>query len=725
MSIDLQSVIARLDGVRKNGAGYMARCPAHDDRTPSLSVSEGDDGRVLVHCHAGCSVEAITAAMDMTPSDLFADNGDAKREIVAEYTYTDEAGEMLYQVVRFAPKDFRQRRKVAGEWVWKLGDTRRVLYHLPGVIAAVEATAIVYVVEGEKDADRLRSLGLTATTNPGGAGTAKNNYNWRAEYSEVLRGAHVVIVADKDEPGRAHAAAVAASVTPLAASVRIVEATEGKDASDHLAAGHGLDDLVLIDISAEASPVAAPAQIFTSRDAEQLNESTNGHRFATMHADVARFVPGMDWLIYEPSTGVWRTDQRAANRLAEATGKDWYRVAGDECVDQSVRDKVTRQAKASLSARGMASTLELAANVKALERAVDELDPDPMLLNCANGVIDLRTGELQKHDPKYMMTRVSPVNYDPDASHPVLRAYLADVTEGKGDFGPYLRRCLGYTLTGLMHERVFFLVLGPTTTGKSTFEEAAVAMLGSYAVVTNMDTFLRRSNVGAVRNDLADFSGARLVTGVEVDKNKHLDETLVKQIVGGDTISTRRLFKEYFSFHPQCKLWFAANAAPRMSDEDDALWIRAVDLPFDNQIPEEKRDPCVKEILRDPAGGGPALLAEAVRGCLEWQRDGLGKCDAVVQAGRALRSQMDPYFEFFADHIVEEAGVRTRHAAVVDAVRAWQHGNGCRLDAPVNARSLSVRMEKRGLTGGRDKLGRYWDGIRLLASESVEQTLPR
>jgi putative DNA primase/helicase len=162
-----------------------------------------------------------------------------------------------------------------------------------------------------------------------------------------------------------------------------------------------------------------------------------------------------------------------------------------------------------------------------------------------------------------------------------------------------------------------------------------------------------------------------------------------------------------------------------MSDEDDALWIRALDLPFDNQIPEGKRDPRVKETLRDPSSGGPALLAEAVRGCLEWRRDGLGKCDAVVQAGRALRSEMDPYFEFFADHIVEEAGVRTHHSAVVDSVRVWQRGNGCRSDAPVNARSLSVRMEKRGLTGGRDKRGRYWDGIRLLGAETVEQTLPR
>lgn len=712
---------ASLQGLRRNGNGYMARCPAHDDRAASLSVAEGDDERVLLHCHAGCALGTITTALGLTTSDLFNGNGkSAKPEIVATYDYVTDDGNLLYQVVRYEPKGFKQRRPDgSGGWVWKLGDTPRVLYRLPDVLTAVMCGDTVFVVEGEKDADAIVAAGAWATCNAGGAG------KWRDEYSRALDGANVIIVVDKDDAGRKHAAQVKAALAGHAASCRVVEPAIGKDAADHLAARKGLDDFVPTDISTEAPLIAPPAQIFTSKDAAELNESTNGHRFAVMHADVARFVPGMDWLVYEPQTGVWRMDPRAANRLAEATGKDWYRVAKDECIDQSLRDKVTRQAKASLSARGIASTLELAANVKALERAADELDPDPMLFNCANGVIDLRTGDLRKHDPKYLMTRVSPVNYNPDASHPILRAYLADVTQGKGDFGPYLRRCLGYTLTGLMHERVFFLVLGPTTTGKSTFEEAVVAMLGSYAVVTSMDTFLRRSNVGAVRNDLADFPGARLVTGVEVDKNKHLDETLVKQIVGGDAISTQRLFKEYFSFHPQCKLWFAANAAPRMSDTDDALWIRALDLPFDNQLPEGKRDPRVKETLRDPAGGGPALLAEAVRGCLEWQRDGLGKCDAVVQAGRALRSEMDPYFEFFADHIIQEAGVRTHHSAVVDSVRVWQRGNGCRSDAPVNARSLSVRMEKRGFAGDKDKYGRYWDDIRLLGAESVEQTLPQ
>jgi len=247
VSTALDHVLEHLDGLKRSGAGYIARCPAHEDHRQSLSLAEGDDGRVLLTCHAGCDLPTICAALEMTPADLFEKNGDGSRarEIVAEYDYSDEAGEPLFQVVRFAPKDFRQRRQVVGEWVWKLGETRRVLYRLPQVIATAKAGGTVYVAEGEKDVHAIEHAGAVATCNAGGAG------KWRNEYNAALTGAHVVIVADKDEPGRAHAASVAAAVKPYAASVRVCEAKVGKDASDHLGAGYGLEDFVGVD----ANPV--------------------------------------------------------------------------------------------------------------------------------------------------------------------------------------------------------------------------------------------------------------------------------------------------------------------------------------------------------------------------------------------------------------------------------------------------------------------------------------
>jgi hypothetical protein len=231
--------------VRRNGDGYMARCPAHEDRTPSLSVKDGADGRVVLYCHAGCTTEAVCEAhghklRDLAPPDPDG-NGNGRRRIVASYRYDDAHGQHLFDVVRFDPKDFRQRRPDGnGGWVWNLKGVTRVLYHLPDVLRVVEAGGAVWVVEGEKDADKLHPLladvGAAATTNPGGAG------KWRWEYSDVLRGANVVIVADRDDPGREHAQGVAEKLEDVAGSVCIVEPVEGKDAADHLAAGKTLGE---------------------------------------------------------------------------------------------------------------------------------------------------------------------------------------------------------------------------------------------------------------------------------------------------------------------------------------------------------------------------------------------------------------------------------------------------------------------------------------------------
>jgi hypothetical protein len=247
--------LALLEGVKRSGDGWTARCPAHDDRHASLSAAEGADGRILLTCHAGagCSKEAITAAVGATVADLFPEppSTNGHRRTVATYDYVSEDGILLYQVVRFAPKTFRQRRPDGrGGWEWRIGTTRRVLFRLPAVLDAAKDGGTVYVVEGEKDVLALEAAGAVATTSPGGAG------KWRPEYSKALRGANVVIVRDRDDEGRKHAAHVAEQLSGIAASGRIVEAGTGKDAADHLAAGLSVADFV----SVSPRPVATIAQ---------------------------------------------------------------------------------------------------------------------------------------------------------------------------------------------------------------------------------------------------------------------------------------------------------------------------------------------------------------------------------------------------------------------------------------------------------------------------------
>lgn len=259
-----EHVLPRLDRVRKSGGGFMARCPAHDDSTASLSISPGKDHPVLLHCHAGCEPADILAALNLTWADLSTPRDQTRTDnnwtpagpAAAVYDYTDEHGKLLFQVLRTADKQFRQRvpdPTAKSGWTWKLADTRRVLYRLPHVLAAVRDGKEIFICEGEKDVHALLRAGAEATCNPGGAG------KWKTEYGDHLREATVTVVADKDAPGQAHARQVVAALTGVAERLRVVEAAAGKDAADHLAAGKTLAEFETVwRDKTDPKPILAP-----------------------------------------------------------------------------------------------------------------------------------------------------------------------------------------------------------------------------------------------------------------------------------------------------------------------------------------------------------------------------------------------------------------------------------------------------------------------------------
>ncbi len=234
--MNVEAILTRFQCVRRNGNGsYVAKCPAHADKNPSLSIREVG-GKVLLKCFAECTVEAICAAAGIEMADLFSHRASASR-VVAAYDYQDETGTLLYQVVRYEPKSFRQRRPDGkGDWTWNLQGTRRVLYHLPEVLAAKD----VLVCEGEKDCETACGMGLVATCNPQGAG------KWRPEYSDSLQGKRVCIIADADEPGRRHAQEIAASLLGRVESLKVMEVPGAKDLTEWV--GHGGARETLLDL---------------------------------------------------------------------------------------------------------------------------------------------------------------------------------------------------------------------------------------------------------------------------------------------------------------------------------------------------------------------------------------------------------------------------------------------------------------------------------------------
>jgi hypothetical protein len=287
----------------------MARCPAHEDKQASLSVARGTEQPVIFKCHAGCERDAILDALGITLADVSAPREERREEwtprgtAIAVYDYTDEDGRLLFQVLRTADKQFPQRHPdpaAKSGWRWNLKGIRRVPYRLPQVIRAIADGKPVYIPEGEKDVHALERAGAAATTSPGGAG------KWREEYDRHFAGAAVIIIADADEPGRKHAESVARHLRAVAKSVTIGKPREGKDAYDHLAAGHWLQDFTSPN-GYQPPPAARPG------DGRDLLDSVYAFlgrfvAYPSEHAHVAHTL----WIAHAHLMDAWESTPRIA-----------------------------------------------------------------------------------------------------------------------------------------------------------------------------------------------------------------------------------------------------------------------------------------------------------------------------------------------------------------------------------------------------------------------------
>jgi hypothetical protein len=294
---------------KRSGKETSYRCPVHDDHSPSLDVAKGSDGKALLICRSrGCSFESIVRALDIPPTTRNA-NGNGNQKIVAEYDYLDENGVRLYQVVRYHPKDFLLRHRGGlGGWTWNLDGVRRVPYRLPELLAAGDEE-MIFICEGEKNADDLAQHGLTATTNPNGAG------KWgkldKETVRKAFRGRNVIVLPDNDDPGRKHADDVARDLKGIAQSVKIVNLPglpDKGDVSDWLGKGWTTGELTrLADQAPEFVPSAPPSDSTqSSRSANSHSNNEQAERVRTSGAwtpapiDSATFARGdysHDWLV--------------------------------------------------------------------------------------------------------------------------------------------------------------------------------------------------------------------------------------------------------------------------------------------------------------------------------------------------------------------------------------------------------------------------------------------
>lgn len=383
---------------------------------------------------------------------------------------------------------------------------------------------------------------------------------------------------------------------------------------------------------------------------ENLTDLGNARRFIVAHQQDVRAVTSRrrPWMIWE---GVrWANDETGE---VERKAKDTVRQIASEATLQSdpeLAEKITKHAIRSESAGSIRHMLELAATEPEITTTADQLDNDPWLLNVENGTIDLRTGTLRAHKRTDLITKLTAIEYRPDATCPRWQLFLSQAMGGDTELVDFLQRAVGYALTGDTREQCLFFCYGHGANGKSTFLEIVRELAGEYGQQAEFSTFMARTGEGP-RNDLARMRGARLVTASEAPSNKPFDESVLKRLTGDDTIVARQLYEEFFEFKPQHKIFLAANHKPIVKEQTLAFWRRMRLIPFDVTVPVKDRDKRLPKKLRAEL---PGILAWAVAGCVKWQEQGLHEPRAVKQATRSYRDENDLLGEFIDRHAVLE-----------------------------------------------------------------------
>ena len=670
---------------------------------------------MLLHCHAGCDYFDVLKAMELTEDEIYGHKNGleedlSQRKIENTYDYTDEEGKLKYQVVRYRPKGFAQRHPDGrGGWLWDLKGMKKVPYRLPEVLKAINEGRHVFIVEGEKDADNLVKMGFTATTNSGGAG------KWTEEHAKWFEGAEVVIIPDNDEPGRKHARQVAESLQGLTKSVKIVDLKglplKG-DVSDWIEAGGTV--LELMELASTTGEYKADIADITPKGGSMAySDLGNAKRFVREFAERVKYCNDWGtWLIFDGRK--WKKDRTLQIEDMAKTIPALIHEEASRSITPEERVKIAKHALKSESAYSIKEMLKLAASDPMIAMTHEAFDVDPMLLNVLNGVVDLRSGKLVKHNPNFMMTKLAPVEYNPDATSKIWDGFIKDVTGGDEELAKFIQKAVGYSLTGNTSEDVLFFVYGPTATGKSTFLEAIKSILGDYSKTADFESFLKRNGSNGPRDDIAILEGARMVVSVEVDEGKKLAEGLIKQLTGGDTIACRPLYKGTIQFVPAMKLWLAANHKPKVSAEDGAMWRRIRMLPFNQTIPEDKRDPALKARLKDTKETGPAILAWAVKGCLMWQQEGLKAPKRVKEATDSYRQSQDIIGDFIEAHIEACEGETLARSKVYEAYKEWCDKNG---ERSLTQTTLTQKLLERGWKEGSRGRERTFAGYKLKKTE--------
>jgi P4 family phage/plasmid primase-like protien len=497
-----------------------------------------------------------------------------------------------------------------------------------------------------------------------------------------------------------------------AQAAREVAASYVKFAAGEETTGYAtLRDLVGEDAAAEAMRVlgAKPRLhvIHGGREGEpdlltqRPTDAGNAERLFALHGEDYLYVG--DWGCFVVWDGArWIEDKRnlmldRVRDTARALYRQAARLEGDRRVEF-----------AKLSARlesqsGAAGALKFAAAIQDSVVLSSDFDTDPFLLNCLNGTIDLRTGELRPHDRKDRMLKLAPVEYDPGATCPRWEQFLHEVFEPHPDVLPWIQKAVGYSLTASVREQVFFLCWGRGCNGKGTLLNTIAEMLGDYALAMDIRALAdAQGRPDSPSEHIAGLHGARFAKAEEPSDNFVMNENLIKWLTGDDLL----LYQNSFGFHPTHKIWIVSNPKPVIRGTDIAIWRRVRFIPFEACF-VGREDKALREKLRAEM---PGILRWAVAGAVRWYREGLGDCDTVVEATQAYRDECDQVSRFVTECCYVGPTAYAKARPLYQAYRDWATSCG---EHPMSDKKFSARMMDRGFQKKHTETGTVYLGVGL------------
>lgn len=485
---------------------------------------------------------------------------------------------------------------------------------------------------------------------------------------------------------------------------------------------HGGDNSLAIAFFRDGKVGISPTDEQTA-ESYDMTDTGNAHRLYDRFGQIIRYsFNRKKWYFW---TGkMWVLDESGEiKKLADEICEDLKREAW-KIQDEDIQEAALKFAKKTASSSSKEAMIKECQHLKDIPASPDDFDAYNDFLNCQNGIVNLRNGELIPHDSLFMMSKICNSEYDTEGREPTRwLQFLDEVTNGDKHLQDYIQKCVGYSISGSNKEQCAYFLYGMGNNGKSTFLDTIADLLGTYAANAQPDTIMLQSRIGSTgggaNSDIARLKSARFVTCEEPTEGVRLNEGLLKQLTGGSKVTCRFLYGDEFEYTPEFKIWCATNHKPTVRGTDVGIWRRIKLIPFEVNIPKEKVDKNLKYKLRQEF---PQILAWAVEGCIKWQKEGLEEPGKVIEATKDYKQEMDLIAGFIDQCIVidYEHGDKVMASDLFSVYSAWAKKNN---EWEMSSKRFFMELAKKVPEKGRSGKGIFYASIRL--SDYAHSLVPK